>query len=256
VRAKGRSALVVAMIGVPMLGLAFADVAVRTGQLPPGVLATREIGAADALAELVSADPIVQHGRYDYATRAGDRGARRPERVPDVLALLPAGSRAATWRTYYAVGIGGGDRLALGEVEELDLTDPSARGLVLGKSGRLPRGPREAAVTARLAKDLGVHAGDSVTLRGVDGTFTVTGVVVTPTSLGATKAYVAPSAALPTRLGIGDIPTQRWAITLPDGERDVDLLPALNDVGIKVMPRTWYFDPPAATSRRPRRRSA
>lgn len=241
VRAKGRSILVVAMIGVPMLGLAFADVAVRTSQLPPAEVARREIGQADLVAELVSSGPVEQRGRFDYSTKEG-RGEGPPAEAPDLGALLPPGSRVASWRTSYGVGIRAGERVAMGEVERVDLTEPFAEGLVRHREGTLPASPAEAVITPNLARSLRTGVGGTV--RVGDTSFTVTGIVVEPSSLAGMKVYVRPDAPVGDEVGIGGAGSRRWAVTLPEGTRDTDLVVPLNQAGFAVNPRTWYFDPP------------
>ena len=50
-RSKGRSALVIAMVALPVLGIGAADVLFRTFQLSPEQKVTRLMGAADAQLE-------------------------------------------------------------------------------------------------------------------------------------------------------------------------------------------------------------
>jgi putative ABC transport system permease protein len=244
-RSKGRSALVVVMIGAPMLGLAFADVAMRTGQLSREETARRRLGGADLVAELVSGSPITQLGLDTYSTkeRSPTFVDRVPDRAPDIASLLPAGSRATERTTYYAVRIGMADRVVAGEVERIDLFDDMARGTFRLRKGALPRGPGEAALSPRLADDLGARVGDTVRLGGqVD--VRVTGIVVAPSELSGQKAFVPTSRDLPDGIGITTDSGRRWAVTLPPGARDLDLVPVLNARGMRVLPRTWYLDPP------------
>jgi len=246
VRAKGRSALVVAMIGLPMLGLAFTDVAVRTAQLPREEVARRELGGADLVAELVSAGPIQQRGRYDYSSKESrGGGGRPPERAPDIAGALPPGSRITERSAHYAARLRGqGERIALGEVTQLDLNDEMSDGLVHLREGALPRDPGEAAVTTRLADDLGLDVGDPLTLEPNGATFRVSGLVVMPSSLTTSAAFLPASATMPGAVGTTAIGGRRWAVTLPEGVRDLDVMPALNRLGLLVSPRSWILDPP------------
>lgn len=96
-RAPGRSALVVAMIALPVMGATVIDVVARTQQLDPADVVDRELGAAQARVEqpnvgVTARTPgaIVQTPAGDYA--ADDRRLRR-RRLMDVL---PAESRLLT----------------------------------------------------------------------------------------------------------------------------------------------------------------
>jgi putative ABC transport system permease protein len=246
VRAKGRSALVVAMIGLPMLGLAFADVGVRTAQLPREEVARRQLGAADLVAELVSSGPIQQRGSYDYSSKESmGGGGRPPAKVPDVAAALPPGSRVTERSVRYVARLrGGGERIALGEVWRLDLDDEMSDGLVHLRKGALPRGAGEAAITTRLADDLGIGLGDPLTLEPKGPTFRVSAFVVLPSSLATSAAVVPASATLPGVVPGASVEGRTWAVSLPRGVRDLDVLPALNAIGLRVSPRSWILDPP------------
>ncbi|HEU0132896.1 MAG TPA: FtsX-like permease family protein, partial [Mycobacteriales bacterium] len=242
-RAKGRSALVVAMVGVPMLGLAFADVAVRTSHLPPAVRAARDLGATDLVAEVVEPfHPIAQVGLDGWAD-AGTAGAEpvRPggqRLVPDPATVLPPGSRVLPWSQWYAVRVRAAHRVALVIADRTDLADPAAAGLVRLRAGTFPRAG-EAAVTPRLAARLGLRLGDEVTVAGTRAR--VTAVVVRPSDLREERVYL-PGASGPLNTKGAEV--VRWGVTLPPGARDVDQVAALNALGIQVRPRTWYFDPP------------
>jgi putative ABC transport system permease protein len=253
VRSKGRSALVVAMIAVPMLGLAFADVAARTAQLPPAEQARRELGGADLTAELVASGPITQRGLWDIEVPADKHltpngavpVAAEPPPEPDLLTLLPAGSRAVARRSYYEVAFGAGDRQVTGHVEQYDAADPLNEGLLRLRAGTYPQAAGEVALTEAVAEVLRVRPGGTVTLHGAARR--VTGVVVLPSSLEERVALVPPAATVPAGPARADAtitPGKRWAVALPAGVRDLDVLPALNKRGFRVSPRTWYFDPP------------
>ncbi|HEV2891546.1 MAG TPA: FtsX-like permease family protein, partial [Frankiaceae bacterium] len=240
-RSKGRSALVVAMIGVPMLGLAFADVAARTGDVPGTEEARRQIGTADLLAEAVSGEPIVQQGIWSYGFKDGNGGpSPLAERDPDVAAALPAGSRVVVWREYYGVRIAADGHAVMGQVEQMDAADPLARGKVSLRDGAFPRAAGETALTPRLARDLDAGVGDTVTVG--TRTFRVTGIAIERASLSSMAAYVPPSADVDE--GIAPDAGRRWAVDLPPGADDVATVAPLNALGVRVMPRTWFTDPP------------
>jgi len=81
-RAKGRSALVVAMIALPVIGVGAADVIYRTFQLSPEQKASRAMGAADALLSDSGSTSIQQASDSRKPTvRVGAFGERRPCRA-------------------------------------------------------------------------------------------------------------------------------------------------------------------------------
>lgn len=55
---RGRSVLVVAMIGLPVLGLTTADVLARTAGLSPAEQLSRELGTADATLSHSGGGPV------------------------------------------------------------------------------------------------------------------------------------------------------------------------------------------------------
>ena len=244
-RSKGRSALVVAMVGVPMLALSFAGVAVRTGQVPPAEAARREIGAADLTASFVVDAPLTQYG-LEGLEWPGDRPSPRPEDgLPDVRPVLPPGSRFVERERHGAVELRGNGRAVLGEVERIDLHDPLADGLVVLRAGALPRAADEVAVSERTARELGVAPGGTVTTPGVATRFRITGVVVVPASLPAQTVFVPLAAPLPSDAGRAQLTAERSILVdLPPGARDTDYVLPLNELGFRVIPRSWFFQPP------------
>ncbi|HVF04345.1 MAG TPA: FtsX-like permease family protein [Frankiaceae bacterium] len=239
-RSKGRSALVVAMIGVPMLALSFADVAVRTGQLPRSEVARRELGAADLVATVVWGGPIRQEGLYGYGSDF--ESAATSDTVPDPARVLPPGARVAPRTTVSPVTLEVPGRAVYGEAEQVDLLDPLADGLVRVRAGTLPRAAGETALSERAARDLRVEPGDTVTVAGRP--FRVTGVVVAPSNLSAQRAFVPPAAPLPPAAAERFV-SRAWAVDLPDGADAVALVPSLNRLGLLVKPRPWVLDPPS-----------
>jgi putative ABC transport system permease protein len=250
VRAKGRSVLVVAMIGLPMLGLAAADVAVRTAEPPPAEVARREIGAADLVARHVSDEPITQRGRFDYDSKTAPARPRKSgvprKSAPDLAPLLPPGSRVSERRSYYAVRVrGAGERVTLAAVQQLELADDLSRGMVRLRSGALATAPGDTVLTPSLARTLRVGIGDTVSLVEPARAFRVVGIAVLPTSTDGDAMFVPNAAALPAELGLAADAVEVWsAVALPSGYRDVDLLGPLNEKGFQVNPRTWYAHPP------------
>lgn len=97
-RARGRSALIVAMIALPILSMSTIDVLARTGELDPDERITRQIGAADARIDLQPDMPIQQSpGSQGWSSPDPQQKAVDPTRDP--RPFLPPGTRllAVTW---------------------------------------------------------------------------------------------------------------------------------------------------------------
>ncbi|MFI7629584.1 FtsX-like permease family protein [Microbispora rosea] len=155
-RSKWRSALILAMIGLPVALAVFA----LTALFPPAG-SDREhfpIGQADA----------VVTGAHEWAGLTQDAwgngvpsqrvpsqrdGARRPFTQAEVTALLAPGSRVipvarGTFRYLTPQGYD------TGEIRQVDLRDPMSRGTFRLTEGRLPAAPGEAVISAeRLNRD-------------------------------------------------------------------------------------------------------
>jgi putative ABC transport system permease protein len=184
-RARARSALVVAMIALPVLGVGAADVLWRTFQLSPDQKATRLMGAADAQLYFTGTAPVTQRadGTYDGGKDAREVRPVRPS------AVLPAGSRVLADHLD-EIALTAGDVTTRGQVRDLDTTDPLARGLFLPRTGRAARAADEVVLTTTFARRLGVGVGDRVT-RG-SATLRVVGVVADASRTDALTALLAP----------------------------------------------------------------
>ncbi|MGW4497234.1 FtsX-like permease family protein [Micromonospora sp. NPDC004336] len=183
-RARGRSALVVAMIMLPVTALSFAAVAYDMFRLTPAERVERALGQADLKLTWMFRDPPGQS---------------------ELTAVLPPGSRAlpvgrgpTAWKTVNGVG----------EIEThwLDLTDPLTDGMVALRRGRVPSGGTELAASEAALRRLGAGVGGTVTAADGSRRYTVVGVVELPDDLR--EAVVLPSAALPH-------PATTWLVDTP-----------------------------------------
>jgi len=187
-RAKGRSALVLAMIGVPVLAMAFGAASYDTFRLTPAERADRLMGAADAAVIWPYDGPVRQEATdtdFLYLAIDGNQAPAKDPSAARLLTLLPPGSRAITDRRIKltvttATGTGTlGGRL-------LDYPDPLARGLVRQLSGRAPASADEVALTPAAARRIGVGIGGEVRLADGSRVLRVTGIVEDPSDLRAT----------------------------------------------------------------------
>ncbi|MFI6152261.1 ABC transporter permease [Kitasatospora sp. NPDC051170] len=275
-RSKGRSALVIAMIALPVLGVTGADVFYRSGELTPTEHVARVIGQADAelrvagRGQLVLQAPDPDNGMTMPAAGRDTQGGNA-ERTPAqkrsqetepadlVRQLLPAG----TVFVPEPAGSYGAARSAEGllttRTSEKDLTDPVWTGVVSLLDGRAPAAPDQVAVTSAFLKRSGLKLGGTTGMQGLDSrTFTITAVVEYPGELGATEIIARPGALL-TPLAQASSGTGRkadgvtapgtvdkWLVKLPGGASlDWNKVLELNSYGFAATSRAVLLDPPA-----------
>ncbi|WP_441250352.1 FtsX-like permease family protein [Kitasatospora sp. McL0602] len=265
-RAKGRSALVLAMIALPVLGVTGADVFYRSGQLTPSETAVRTLGGADALVSVLSPGIIATQAPNADEGRSGRSPVPGTVATPEqqkslstdatvlVKQLLPTGSVLIP----VAVGNGGVTSTKDGQLRvstaEADLTDPVWRGKLNLTGGRAPAAPQEIAATQHFLDEAGLKVGDTTTVRGLEGKpFTITAAVEYPGSLkndaliGRPGSLLAPLAD--KRGDTGDRAVGKaddWLVKLPAGAvLDWPKVLELNKYGFTATSRTVLFDPPA-----------
>ncbi|WP_035800439.1 FtsX-like permease family protein [Kitasatospora mediocidica] len=273
-RAKGRSALIVAMVALPVLGVAGADVVYRSAQLEPRERIERLMGTSDALVtafspgHTVQQAPIVSDGSSILNDVAGKPPT--PEEVrsastdPAELAtsLLPPGSRLASAQPGPEASARSRDGLLRTATSEADLTDPLWTGRIDVIQGHAPSAPSELAVTQAFLDQSGLSLGATTTVKGLDNrTYTLTAVAEYPGDLskveiiGRPGELVAPLAALPTPDTTKSSETDStanpptWLVRLPAGSRlDWAKVQEFNRYGFTVTSRSVALDPPARSA--------
>jgi putative ABC transport system permease protein len=254
-RAKGRSLLVIALIGLPILALAGADIAYRTWQLSPTEKLARAIGTADAGIQWIGT-PVRQKPSgllgSDWAS-AGNADSAAPS-IAQLKAQLPHGSRVLTERTAaQGAEVRTPAGLEYASMTGLDYADPIARGIVTPVTGRAPRTDAEAAVTSTLAAKADLHVGSTLELIDTNQrayptrTFTVVGIVHDSGYRKDETVYVQPSAISPPsaqeRAWHGNT---TWLIDSP-GPITWQQVLQLNQQGYLVTSRDAYLHPPPAS---------
>lgn len=248
-RSKGRSALVLALIGLPVFGATLAAVSYDMFSLTPPERLERRIGTAEAELRWDQAQPIIQHDvTGDWYEFVGPDQGREASRSPsEVEAVLPAGSRViprwwGTLRLPTAAGVGDLDWQAF------DLTDPLTQGIAQVVQGRAPADAGEVAVTAAAARRLAATIGDTLTITG-EGDRRVVGIVEFPGQPGSFDPQPAPGLDAqillfhPDGRPSGHGPP-RWLASTP-APIDWEQVRALNQHGIAVLSRAVFLDPPA-----------
>ncbi|WP_432049721.1 FtsX-like permease family protein [Verrucosispora sp. NA02020] len=182
-RARGRTALVLAMIVLPVLALSFVVVSADMARLDPAEKMEQRLGNADAELRVVSQGPVTQNADGSVWNAPEDR---IPETVTvdDILRLLPADSRVLPVRRWLPLPLRDGTR-ARDDVPatEVDLADPLAAGLVRIHDGRVPATADEVALNRAARRTLGVDVGGVLNARDGTRSWTVVGVVELPESL-------------------------------------------------------------------------
>src|SRR5690606_26157220 len=249
-RSKGRSLLVLALIGLPVFGAAGTAVCYDMFTLTPQERLERRIGAADAELRWEYDQPIVQRdliGEW-YELARPDQGREVSDRSPsEVEAVLPAGSRVlprwwGTLRVPTAAGVG------LLDWHAFDLADPLTQGIARVVEGRAPADAGEVAVTAAAARRLAVAIGDTLTVPD-EGDRRVVGLVEFPGESGSFDPGLVPGLNAQILLFHPDgRPSEhwqpRWLASTPVPV-DWEQVRELNQHGIAVLSRAVVLDPPA-----------
>ncbi|MFI7273938.1 ABC transporter permease [Streptomyces sp. NPDC049879] len=247
VRAKGRSALVVAMIALPILGVSGADLLFRTGELSPAEALTRELGAADAEFRVETDGAIEQTFEGDVTTWLEDSEYTAPDPAADlalVTGLLPPGSTVLP-DISVSQRFDVGDGVVRAELREIDAADPLTEGMFTRLDGRFPEAADEVVVTEHFLDESGLALGDELTVGESGVSARVVGTYELPSGLDEDEVIALPGAVIP-RLG-GDTADDVWGsylVGVPDGVVDWPLVKEANTQGVVVRSRAVTLDPP------------
>ncbi|MFJ9441182.1 FtsX-like permease family protein [Kitasatospora sp. NPDC101235] len=280
-RSKGRSALVIAMVALPVLGVTGADVVFRSADLTPAEKAVRYMGQATGELYMTERGASVKQApdpEQGYSVKRAEDDVKEGEApkytpaqqrardtAPAELArqLLPAGATLVPELSGPYTAASSTEGLISTRVSEADLADPVWRGRMNLVQGRAPAADTEAAVTRDFLKRSGLKIGDRTAVRGLEAsTFTITGVYEYPGDLRATELTARPGTLLnrlPKPSGDSNSPTEgpggatkgpdeptRWLVKLPAGASiDWQKVKELNEYGFVVTSRTVLADPPA-----------
>ncbi|GAB7052460.1 FtsX-like permease family protein [Catenuloplanes indicus] len=237
-RAKGRSALVVAMIAVPVCALGYAAASYDMYTLTPAETATRTLGAADALLLPRLDEPIMQGADAELwmpAAPQDEEGSGRAGMTEaQALDVLPAGSRVVPMSfggLEFRTAAGG---LAPAEFAQLDLADPIFDGMAELLDGRAPSAPGEVAMS-EAARD---RFGDTIESRERDRSWTVVGTMEFHADLG--EFLIFPTGTFPEP---GVEGASQWLADTPQPV-DWSQVNQINRRGVAVTSRAVLLDPP------------
>ena len=232
-RSKGRSAVVLLMVLLPVVAVSAGSTLVRTQDVSTVEGLPRELGSSTARLEFLGG-AVEQDPTLDYL------GQRDPVDRPapaDVLAALPAGASLLPVAEDYSARLQLGERRRSVTTVAVDLRDPAQRGPFSLLSGRAPRGDDEVAASPDLLAE-GVAVGDVLQL---DRSVEVVGVVATSSERDGGKVVY----GLPAAVGLQDRDPMTYFVSGADVRWD-DVL-ALNGLGFAVLSRSAVLDPPPAS---------
>jgi putative ABC transport system permease protein len=260
-RNKKRSALVVAMLALPVAGASAADTLWRSSQITAEQKAVWQMGSYDALVTDVGT-PMYQTPDLSAAGPVKDAAGNSmvPLRttsatVAGLSVLLPAGSHVARPEAQYAgqVQIVNGAGRAWGQVMDTDLADPLLAGTAERITGSAPTSADEVALSSSLAGQLHKGVGDTIALRSTDPvvgdappqskTVRVTGVYDSKPNPYDPIVFDYPGAFAPQHGSSGQ---SVFPIAVPGGV-DWSLTQRLNAQGFTVQSKRLLADPPPAS---------
>ncbi len=263
-RAKGRSALVLAMIALPVLGVAGVDVIARSAQLEPAEKAARAMGTAPAAVTMSSRGATVLQlpdGSENTVRTSAEGQARTPEQQrsadtdpAQLLTELLPGAVLVPDGMYTGTSATTAEGRMMVMAEEADLTDPVWRGKLNVVEGTAPTRPDQIAATRGFLKRAGLRIGDRTAFRGLEAKpYTITAVAEDPARLDQVMLYGRPGAVIqplaqadPDGADSGPRNGDSWLVKLPGGARiDWAGVKRLNDYGFTVVSRDVLLHPPA-----------
>ncbi|SDK13646.1 FtsX-like permease family protein [Nonomuraea jiangxiensis] len=235
-RFRGRSALIMVMIGLPVLVVTAVLTGAATTDLTPQEKLDSMLGAADARLTVSRFRPTDQyyHGEFDVPPPTSRE--RGPWTEAEVHTLLDG--RLLRYQTDVVDA-----RLADGydqvDVLEVDLRDPMTRGMRPLVRGRFAAAPGEVAVSPALL-DRGVRLGGTITLAGRDRPARVVGVVEHPNRPGIKEVVGVPGSPLPDGGS-----SSGWLADTPGPVKRADIR-RLNQAGMAVSSRSVIESPTPA----------
>lgn len=216
-RHKVRSALIVALVALPVLAMAFLSLVYSTQKLTPAERAAQAMGAADGIlavtpvSRVAPPDPAYLIGIGDRGVGNIDAGAgpdnapQRDARKVDLAALLPAGTRL-TLVSYGLWGVVVGPRRGDIDVASAPFVTasgpaPIVHGVMVLQHGRWPRARGDVAVSPSMAKRFGLRIGSRFVIDNraekpgsvVTARVTVSGIAAQASCLSCDKVFALPS---------------------------------------------------------------
>ncbi|MEU0565805.1 FtsX-like permease family protein [Nonomuraea sp. NPDC005983] len=243
-RFRGRSALIMVMIGLPVLVISALLTAASTADVSPREGLTSTLGTADALVQTIrQRAPVNQDAAGRFYTTYGDEPQRQqpPYTAAEINALLRGRLIPYDEGSVEIHLADGYDEVS---ALELDLRDPLTRGIRRLVQGRFAATSDEVAVTPALL-DRGVRLGDTIKVTRRDRPVRVVGVVEHPHHPHRPEAVSLRDVLL---LDKTDGAGTGWLADTPAPVMWQDVR-RLNDAGLRVSSRAVIENPPAPAPR-------
>ncbi|WP_433433712.1 FtsX-like permease family protein [Nonomuraea sp. CA-141351] len=229
-RFKGRTALIMVMIGLPVLVITAALTGAATTSITTRDKLDSMLGAADArIVTRPFRTPVEQSADGEITNQRNAPRSERPWTPAEIGTLLQGRLLRYQSSNVYARVADGYDRV---DVFEADLRDPLTSGMRRLVEGRFAAAPGEVAVSPAMI-DRGVRIGDTIKTWRPDRTVRVVGVAEHPNRPGLRELLALPEGLLPHQNDGND---SGWLIDTaapvqwPDVQR-------LNKVGLAVNSR-------------------
>ncbi|HEY5519812.1 MAG TPA: FtsX-like permease family protein [Candidatus Limnocylindrales bacterium] len=201
-RSRGRSALIVLLVMLPVAAMAGTITLVATISPTREEAAVHRMGAAGYEVQQAGPPP------------ADCAGCPAQTTTDSLRAALPAGSQTEPW-AYDVVSLTLPGRTVDMDARSMDL-DGLAHGMLTITDGRQPHNQQEVAISASVAALASVGIGDSIQL--VDwGTLTVVGLVEDPSDIRGRLVLFDASVAREAAQGLRSGLSQIWLVSLPEG---------------------------------------
>ena len=236
-RARGRTALALTLLALPVLAVTTADTLYATSGVTGAESLERRLGAAEARIDLLGSGRAAQSFDPQDGARWSGRGATDVDAVAAVLGLDDLPSQSVPLRegqVRFDTDRGREDA----QVLVTDLADPLAAGLVDLTAGRLPTSPDEVVVSPTLA-DRGPGVGEDLVLAS-GAALSIVGEAESAAIAGRPFAAALPGSALE--------PTGTESLLVGGDPVSWDEVLGLNDLGALVVSRAVLTSPPPDTA--------
>ena len=248
-RGRGRSILVLLLVGLPVCGVTVFDVATRqvAENNSARAQALGQLGVADALVIPQAGSPVSQSPYGDTTSSpSGPNGDGPTPTFADLQAALPAGSRLVPEPPYAAAEMileSGTWGLPAG-LTVADVSDPLLVGLWKVQAGSFPAGRGQILLDPGTARRLHVSIGDRVEVTGIGPQKGLSRSLVVVGLAEANPVVSSMGVVAPGELPASSYPPSYYLLDSPAPVTWADVR-RLNEAGASVSSRAVLEDPPS-----------